>query len=116
MNTHCRQKLWYEILLKELCILKIKTLNTDAPPIYGICNWLSYYNDLTFQKIYKQWPNWSGVNGYPVPSTTSISPEHMFHQSLKYNKLWDKTTEYGKLRYDLLDYCIEFCSNQLGMY
>ena len=53
-----------------------------------------------------KWPKYSGDYDYPVPSTmegrTPSQCFHDFHDKLK--DLWNRNTEYGALRWELLDW------------
>lgn len=51
---------------------------------------------------FKDYPKFSGDRNYPVPHPT-VSPSKAFRI---YNH-WDKTTEYGRNRYDFLDWLIK---------
>lgn len=52
-----------------------------------------------------QWPKYSGSYDYPVPSTIEgRTPCQCFHDI---HDLWDRSTEYGALRWELLEWLIE---------
>ena len=51
------------------------------------------------------WPKFSGKDFYPVPSTTGgVDAHDAFHSCME---CWNKNTEYGQLRWELLEFCIE---------
>ena len=53
-----------------------------------------------------EWPKYSGEYDYPVPSTMEgCNARECFHNNLR--NLWDRNTEYGALRWELLDWLIE---------
>lgn len=47
------------------------------------------------------WPKWSGSYTYPI-GTGITSPSYEFGMAAERRTLWDKSTEYGQLRYELL--------------
>lgn len=77
----------------------------------GICGQpaMTYLSVRAFnivRKLMVQWPKYSGHYDYPVPAITEgASPKAEFHDSL--HELWDRNTEYGALRWELLDWLIE---------
>lgn len=86
---------------------------------HGICFQLStaalpkdlhrVVNQETFGEIAKLWPKYSGDSDYPVPN-----PNGDFHPLVIYTitkNCW--IGEYGALRVELLDWCIEYCKQQL---
>ena len=53
-----------------------------------------------------KWPKYSGEYEYPVPSTIEgRTPCQCFHENLF--GLWDRDTEYGALRWELLNWLVE---------
>ena len=53
-----------------------------------------------------QWPKYSGSYDYPVPSVDEgRTPCQCFHGNI--HNLWDRDTEYGALRWELLEWLIE---------
>lgn len=53
-----------------------------------------------------QWPKFSGAGSYPVPSTIEgRTPCQCFHDNI--HNMWDRNTEYGALRWKLLDWLVE---------
>jgi hypothetical protein len=58
--------------------------------------------------LWKSWPDWSGCDTYPVPA--SRDRDIGGNEQYAYNMtacLWDRDTEYGQLRWELLEHCIE---------
>lgn len=78
----------------------------------GICTQLDLYGSYSlrerrrFRASIKTWPHYSGDHSFPVPSPDrSIAAiDAYFDES---NDLWDRDTEYGRLRWDLLDHIIK---------
>lgn len=70
---------------------------------------LGWYECYKFVRDYSSdWSSYSGVAGYPIPSTLAgMCPEECFNEHVLEYNLWDKETEYGRLRWELLDYLIE---------
>lgn len=53
-----------------------------------------------------QWPKYSGSYDYPVPSTIEgRTPCQCFHDNI--HNMWDRNTEYGALRWELLEWLLE---------
>lgn len=85
-------------LLEEL-----KRIRDDGPRRqgWGICGNLSLNAlALELQDVAQQWPKHSGVWSYPVPSPSG-SPQAGYRELPK----WDG--EYGALRMELVNWCIE---------
>lgn len=89
----------------------LKHIRKNGPtnPILGICAAASELvgrrKDSTIATLSKGWVRYSGVEGYPVPDPTGrIGAEVVFMAEFD---LWDRDTEYGQLRWELLDFLIE---------
>lgn len=82
--------------------------NRDA----GICSQFDLYGLYSseerrqFINSFKTWPHYSGDFSFPVPSPDK-SIEALDAYFDKSNDLWDCNTEYGRLRWDLLDHIIK---------
>ena len=103
-----------EELLKALKVVR------DTPafqfPELGICAGVEmYYNGQGFifdsadgqelKHLMSLWPKFSGRAFYPVPSVDpSGSPDGIYHAC---RDMWNQETEYGKLRWELLEFCIQ---------
>ena len=60
-------------------------------------------------KLLKTWDKYEMDYIYPVPSTDAgITAEEKYIKEARANNLWNKNTEYGKLRYELLDFIEEY--------
>lgn len=84
-----------------------RTLNKikNFPPISdqsGICKLIKqeYRNICSF--IWVNWEHYSGNPTFPVPST-AMSPAIAYWRC----KRWSKKSQYGQMRFKLLDYLIE---------
>lgn len=82
--------------------------NRDA----GICSQFDLYGLYSseerqqFRDSFETWPHYSGDPSFPVPSPDrSIAAIDYYFD--KGNDLWDRDTEYGRLRWDLLDHIIK---------
>lgn len=95
---------------------KLQELHTNGPAPYdnGICAQL--YEQLTGLErdsmlcLMRQWPERSGHIDWPVPaSRTDTSPESAQYKYMASDtkKMWDRNTEYGQLRWELLEWLIE---------
>lgn len=74
----------------------------------GICKQIDWYNSeehRQFRASFETWPHYSGDDSFPVPSPDKSMDaiDAYFNES---NDLWDRGTEYGRLRWDLLDHII----------
>lgn len=94
---------------------KLQELHTNGPKPWqhGICTQLT---GLTHQErgymlhLMNQWPDRSGHMDYFVPaSRTDTSPKSAHIKYLKSNtrQMWDRSTEHGQLRWELLEWLIE---------
>lgn len=95
------------VTIKTLLIAIKKMPNHDR----GICEQpaITHLSIKAFnmvQKLMVQWPKYSGSYDYPVPAVKEdMTPKEQFHHDP--NSLWDANTEYGALRWELLDWLIE---------
>lgn len=81
-----------------------------CPQNTGICNQWTLKNlgssgrDL-LKKVMMRWPKHSGDGMYPIPSPdTAMTPHKAYHEC---SQMWDHNTEYGRLRWELLNWLIE---------
>lgn len=103
-----------ESLRKRICDALIETRDGNVDDSVGICT--NVYDkifealdlfttrrhiDGLLTSAAEAWPKYSGSSHYPVPGG-----EHAYHYSGR-NK-WDRSTEYGRLRWELLDHMIDY--------
>jgi len=113
-------KLTDEILLEALKAIKAEpSLRDDTT---GICSSIDTYfhsqgyytqSSDTYEilSLMSYWPKFSGRDFYPVPSPDPDKPSNdYFHEC---NDMWNQETEYGKLRWELLEFCIQRLKDQL---
>jgi hypothetical protein len=85
-------------LLNALKVIKKKPLD----PEFGICLNVIKYTGFTHQKslwnLFKKWKHYSGSDAYPV--------EGNVHKFSKQHNMFSKTTKYGRLRNNLLNFMI----------
>ena len=68
----------------------------------GICG-ISELPEAVLVPLFRQWPKFSGVDKYPVPSTKKVyTAKEQF--TMAGDTKWDKRTKYGRLRWELLDF------------
>lgn len=95
---------------------KLQELHTNglAPYNHGICTQLS--EPLTVLErgclfhLMQLWPGSSGHANFPVPANrTDTSSKAAYHKYVESNtkQMWDRDTEYGQLRWELLEWLIE---------
>ena len=94
---------------------KLQELHTTgpAPRSYGICTQLTGLTHLEsgcLLHLMQQWPGSSGNVNFPVPtSRTDTRPQAAKVKYVKSNtkQMWDRDTEHGQLRWELLEWLIE---------
>ena len=92
-------------------IRDIKAGKREITPGAGICENVGIR--VIPIKLLKAWDNYSEDYLYPVPSTEeSVSAEEKYIKEGQSKNLWNKDTEYGKLRYELLDFIEEYLKEQ----
>ena len=69
---------------------------------YGIDESRAVVARLQLLPYFKRWVHYSGNANYPVPASSGASAKEAFYLLPR----WDSTTEYGRLRWELLDYLI----------
>ena len=62
-------------------------------------------------KAMASWPKFSGIKSFPVPGTNGDSPGYTFSKALS-GSLWDKSTEYGRLRWGLYEYLLTYFNGE----
>lgn len=68
----------------------------------GICANVSIRKCLILDELFQTWPKHSGKHECPI-QVGSEDPETTYWYC---ENMWDKSTEYGQLRWELLDHCI----------
>lgn len=68
-----------------------------------VANWM--------REAYPKWPKYSGDLVFPVPGGANAYDFHMVHQPA--GSMWDRNTEYGQLRWGLLDFLIEQLESEI---
>lgn len=95
---------------------KLQELHTNGPAPYdhGICTQLSRHLTIRESRymshLMQQWPGRSGYAKFPVPANiTDTSHKAAYHKYMESNtkQMWDRNTEYGQLRWELLEWLIE---------
>lgn len=76
----------------------------------GICGNVSIRKCLILAELFQTWPKYSGKHECPI-QVGSKDPEATY---LYCENMWDKSTEYGQLRWELLDHCIAQLQIQLS--
>lgn len=102
MRPLSRRRIWRTEGLK-VTLSKLKGIK--SPSTYGIC---VYSGDSAVQHLVKYWPKYSGNKLYPVPHPT-LHPRTAYDNCSK----WDKRTQYGKDRWELLQFIIKHIEDEL---
>ena len=62
-------------------------------------------------QISSQWDKFSGNRDYPIPSYTS--PYDVYWITERKGTMWDKSTKYGRLRWELFEFIYNKCKERL---
>lgn len=95
--------------LESLLLERLKTIRRFGPRRreFGIC--MNANNASEMLRIAPKWKHYSGSTYYPVPDPKNMDKkwraEDKYLHTCKKGDMW--TGEYGRLRRDLLDFCIE---------
>ena len=87
---------------------------------HGICGQLNGDEvDWNFvYEMFSRWPAFSGNDVFPVKgykgATDFVSCRDSYGWASQDGRLWDKTTEYGRDRWSLLNFCIKETANELA--
>lgn len=67
----------------------------------------AYSNDKLID-LFERWPKFSGHIGFPVPAPKEwgVDASDAYTLTQEADTLWDRSTEYGRLRWELLDFLI----------
>lgn len=93
-----------KILLAELILVRDAGGNTD----YGICWSIDVTvrdmipTDVMLEELFVKWPKFSGCTAYPIRGSWRAYDEAKLNDTL-----WDRDTDYGALRWELLEWLIE---------
>lgn len=88
-------------------IRDIKSGQREIDPKVGICENVGIR--IIPVKLLKSWDKYSRDYLCPVPSTEeNTSAEEKYTKEAIAKNLWNKNTEYGRLRYELLDFIEEY--------
>ena len=67
----------------------------------------SYMNNFLI-RIFNLWPKYSGKEDYPIKVSSSAELDYNYC-----NNMFDKSTEYGKLRWELFEFIYDVCTARL---
>lgn len=93
----------------------LKQLKEQGPEVAttGICGAVKLYSAYHVETVWamqhacRTWPHFSGDVYFPVPAPADQYLDCYDYYFERQQDLWDKTTEYGQLRWDLLDHLIK---------
>lgn len=86
-----------EELLEEL-----KQLHNLGGGELGICKCVNYRHEQKLAKLFARWPKSSKNPVYPIPGGMEA-----YANARLCRTMWDRSTEYGALRWELLEWLIE---------
>ena len=95
-------------LITKLKELRSKVNNEGFNTDVGICSqlFLTPKERTKLNNTFTKWPKFSGALSYPIPLSGTTPKTAYITYSVNCWNMWDKTEEYGKLRHELLDFCI----------
>jgi hypothetical protein len=92
----------------------LKALRENGPrnDLFGICGNVPNGRVQLKEELLKSWKWYTGCDSYPIPSDREKRPKRQQQELAaerydEYGSHWDKDTEYGQLRWDLLDHLID---------
>lgn len=94
---------------KNLILETLLKIKDDYPITFkgkgnGICSYFGLASAKYITSKFPLWPKYSGISNFPVKSgRTETSSRSAFY---RYHK-WSRCTQYGKDRWELLDFLIE---------
>jgi hypothetical protein len=90
-------------------LVRLKENDTPSQKTQGICGSV---RSGACRKIlalaFQNWPKFSGDITYPIRVEHANSQLNAYYNAERENSLWDKDTVYGRNRWELLDFVIEF--------
>lgn len=92
-------------LLKDLKHLKENGPSDESD---GICAHVLDEAEYLLQQMFCCWSKYSGSPSYPVPSDHPDYGAYSAYVDLHYLDKWNRDTQYGRDRWELLDFLIEF--------
>lgn len=97
--------------MNTLCALK--SIRKSPRRSMGICRQLRDMNawDPWIYQKFEKWPKFSGNIDFPVPKkylwVIEGDPENAFWTTMADGDMWDRDTQYGRDRWELLDFLIQ---------
>jgi len=95
----------HEELLEELKLLKEHGPSDKSD---GICAHVLDKAETLLKQMFYYWSKYSGYPSYPVPSDDPNYGAYGAFVELHYEDKWNRDTQYGRDRWELLDFLIEF--------
>lgn len=105
----------------------LKEVRENPDPLAAICTNIheklnklpQYQRDISrelddiLRSLFTEWPKYSGYPRHPVPSVTPdlTAPEQFNRVALSWASFWEG--EYGELRKELLQFCIDTLTKEL---
>lgn len=94
---------------------QLQALHKNGPQSmrHGIClqvSWLAVKEHDTLQHLMVTWPAGTSDTTFPVPASRSdktASSAQLAYRKASREQMWDRNTEYGQLRWELLEWLIE---------
>ena len=104
--------------MKAKLLEALKQVRERPDPRIGICHQFARkcsdvnadYWRSKLQGLFRRWPQFSGSADFPVPHPTE--PACIAYSSTQ--NMWDRRTKYGRVRWDLLEFCISELEKELS--
>jgi len=96
--------------MDQVLLARLLAIYKNGPPRSGgICHAVSWFGDGMDSLVCELAMNWSGFSGnirFPVPAPEGGDPIDAYCTADMEGTMWDKSTEYGRNRWELLNYLI----------
>lgn len=80
----------------------------------GICvNFDTYRTHPVLNELIQQWGKYSGRVAYPI-CVYGYDPQFLYYNAANERTMWDKSTEYGRLRWELFEFIYNKCKERLS--
>lgn len=97
-------------MLHEKLLKDLKHLKENGPKhkFAGICYHTQTQAEELMECLFTYWPKYAGCEYFPVPSDNENYTAYEAYDTLHNDDKWDRDTQYGRDRWELLDFLIEF--------
>lgn len=111
----------------ELTIETLKSIRTRTKGEFGICMYFTLcagegLDSYVLTPYFRSWNKFSGCTSYPVPSGvgddrhSNVWLARTAFDAADEGDMWNKATQYGSDRHELLEHCIQEATKELRTY